>query len=183
MTRPLLALLGLTCCCSPLRRPPRASLPPRRRPSGSAFAIQVVVPGQPGRRSRPSRRPPDAAPRGVRLPGRRLGDPHRQRPLRPWRPQPRAEPSVQSGADVISVSIFNGEITADGIGSPRAAGAAEGRRRPRDGSTGRATSSRSARRWRRRARGAALADWGTAVVLSGSASGSRRRRHGAAARR
>ena len=167
MTRLPLALLGLVLVLAASAGPgiPAASPPA----SGSAFAVQVVVPGQPGASV--------AAVGGtVNASGTsgafaypadgsviRIGSAETTLGVRPG-----AEPSVQSGADVVSVSIFNGEITADGIAVRAGAGAGpKGGTAATDGSTvanvvalGQALGAGAS---------ATLADWGTAVVLSGSA--------------
>jgi murein DD-endopeptidase MepM/ murein hydrolase activator NlpD len=79
------------------------------------------------------------------------------------------EPSAQSRADVVSVSIFNGEITADALSArANAAAGPQGGTAATDGSgvqnavaLGQPLSQPGA--------SVPLADWGTAVVLSGSA--------------
>ena len=167
MTRPLLALLGLLLLLAASAGPGiPAATPPA---SGSAFAVQVVVPGQPGASvaavggtanasgaSGAFAYPADGSVIRIASAATTLGV------------RPGAEPSVQSGADVASVSIFNGEITADSITIRVVAGAA-----PKGGTAG-AEGSQVAnvvalgQALAGPGAGATLADWGTASVLSGS---------------
>ena len=81
-----------------------------------------------------------------------------------------AAPSVQAGADISSISLFNGEITVDGMTIRAAAGPARGERPP----AARARPSATSLALGQAVAGApgasaALADWGTVTVLSASA--------------
>jgi murein DD-endopeptidase MepM/ murein hydrolase activator NlpD len=81
-----------------------------------------------------------------------------------------AEPSVQAAADVVSISLFNGEITADGMTLRASAGiGAKGATAAGDGSTVRNVVALGQAMAATPGASVALADWGSATVLPASA--------------
>ncbi len=168
MTRPLLALLGLMLLLAASAGPGIPAVPPPA--SGSALAVQVVVPGQPGASvaaiggtaSATGSSGAFAYPADGSVV--RIGSASTSLVVRAGN-----EPGTQSGGDIVSVSIFNGEITADGL-SVRASARA-GVRAATASTDGSNVQNVVALGQPLAAPGAsaALADWGTAVVLSGAA--------------
>jgi murein DD-endopeptidase MepM/ murein hydrolase activator NlpD len=168
VTRPLLALLGLLLLLAASAGPGIPAAPPPV--SGNAFGVQIAVPGQPGAAVAAIGGTANSAGSSgaFAYPADgsvvRIGSAATALTVRPGK-----EPAAQSRADIVAVSIFNGEITADALSVRASAGAgAKGGTAATDGSgvqnvvaLGQALSSPGA--------SATLADWGTAVVLSGAA--------------
>jgi murein DD-endopeptidase MepM/ murein hydrolase activator NlpD len=168
VTRPLLALLGLLLVLAVSAGPGFPASPPAA--TGNAFALQISAPGQAGAvvAAVGGTSTTSGSAGGYAYPAdgsiARVGPASATLTV-----GSAAEPSVQSGADVSSVSIFNGEITVDSISvrasasaTPTAgSGTTEGSRVGTVVALGQAIPSTPGA-------SASLADWGTAVVLSSS---------------
>jgi murein DD-endopeptidase MepM/ murein hydrolase activator NlpD len=167
VTRPLLALLGLLLVLAVSAGPGIPASSPAA--SGNAFALQISAPGQAGAvvAAVGGSTTTSGSAGGYAYPAdgsvARIGAGSATLTV-----GSAAEPSVQSGADVSSVTLFNGEITVDSV-SVRAsasanpvagAAATDGSRVGSVVALGQAVAAGAS---------AALADWGTVTVLSGSA--------------
>jgi murein DD-endopeptidase MepM/ murein hydrolase activator NlpD len=169
VTRPLLALLGLLLLLAMSAGPGIPAVPPPA--AGSAYGVQVVVPGQPGATVAAISGTTNATGSSGTFAYPADGSVIRAgTAVTTIAVRSAAEPSVQGGADVSSVSIFNGEITAEGVTVRASAGAGKaGGSAALDGSTVRNVVALGQALPATPGASVALADWGTAVVLSGSA--------------
>ena len=172
VTRTLLAILGLALVLGLTAGPavPAAPAAPPA-PAGSAFGVKVIVPGQSGASigeiGGPATVTGGASSFGYPADGSvaRTGAIATGLTVRAG-----IEPSVQAGVDILSVVLFNGEITADAVTLRASAGAgARGATALTDGSTvsnlvalGQAVSAAAGT-------SVPLADWGSLTVLSVSA--------------
>ena len=176
VTRALLLILALLLVLGLAAGPAVPAEPPTA--TGGAFALKVIVPGQPGASvaeiGGPATTTGGADAFAYPADGSvvRIGPAATSITVRAG-----AEPSVQAAADVVAVSIFNGEITADSVNLRAAAGiGAKGGTAGGEGSSvgnvvalGQAIAATPGA-------GAALADWGSVTVLPAGAERTRRRR-------
>ena len=169
MTRSLLALLGLLLVLAVSAGPGMPAAPPPA--AGSAYGVQVVVPGQPGATTAAISGTANATGSAGTFAYPADGSVIRTGPAATTLAvRSAAEPSVQGGADVAAISIFNGEITAEAVTVRASAGAGrQGGSASLDGSTVRNVVALGQALAAAPGASAALADWGTVVVLSGSA--------------
>jgi murein DD-endopeptidase MepM/ murein hydrolase activator NlpD len=167
--RILLALLGLGLLLALSAGPGiPASTPPA---AGSAYALRVSAPGQAGAlvASIGGQASTSSAADGYAYPAD--GSVVRMGPATTTLAvESGGRASVQAGGDVVSVSIFNGEITADGV-SVRASASADAKAgsAATDGSTVQNVVALGQPVAAAPGAGASLADWGSVVVLAGSA--------------
>ena len=169
MTRALLLILGFSLVLGLAAGPAVPADPPSA--TGGAFALQVIVPGQPGASVAAIGGPASTtgAADAYAYPAdgsvARIGPAATSITIRAG-----AEPSVRAAADVVAISLFNGEITADGITLRAAAGVgATGATAGGEGSSVRNVVALGQGMAATPGASMALADWGSATVLPASA--------------
>jgi murein DD-endopeptidase MepM/ murein hydrolase activator NlpD len=170
VTRTLLAILGSSLVLGLVAGPAvPAGQPPQA--SGGAFALKVIVPGQAGASVAEIGGPASttSGAGGFAYPAdgsvARIGPAATSLTVTSG-----PAPTVQAGADISAISLFNGEITVDGMTIRAAAGIrAEGATAGGEGSTVRNVLALGQAVPGSPGASAALADWGTVTVLPASA--------------